>query len=112
MVLLLVGGLLVLGWRVGVAGRVARANESPVVTTAVVGDVIVGAAAAAEPVAAINAPVLVDIALAPAAIPQTFVGHKPEHSFTIYRVERETRLTASPINSASRQPLCWAATRC
>lgn len=88
MVLLLVGGLLVLGWRVGVAGRVARANESPVVTTAVVGDVIVGAAAAAEPVAAINAPVLVDIALAPAAIPQTFVGHKPEHSFTIYRVER------------------------
>lgn len=87
-VLLLVGGLIVLGWRAGVAGRAARANEPPAVTTAVAGDVIVDEAAAAEPVTAVNAPVLVDIALVPAAVPQTFVGHRPEHSFTIYRVER------------------------
>lgn len=87
-VLFLVGGLIVLGWRAGMASQVARASEPAAVTTVVAGDVIVDDTVAAVSVAAVDVPVLVDIALAPAAVPQTFVGHKPEHSFTIYRVER------------------------
>ena len=85
-VLFLVGGLIVLGWRAGMASQVARASESAAVTPVVAGDVIVDDTVSA--VSAVDVPVLVDIALAPAAVPQTFVGHKPEHSFTIYRVER------------------------
>ena len=43
---------------------------------------------AADPAAAPLAPVIEDIAFVPAAVPQTFVGRRPEHQFQTYTVER------------------------
>lgn len=91
-VLVLVAGLIVLGWRVGVAGGgTAQSSEPSAPETSIVGaatdlDAREGTAPDAAPVA--NAPIIMDVALAPAAVPHTFVGHKPEHEFVIYRVER------------------------
>jgi LysM repeat protein len=87
-VLVLVAGLIVLGWRIGVAGQVAQANEPGVATTAVAGDAAVAAPALSESAPVVDVPIIVDVALAPAAVPLTFVGHKPEHEFVVYRVER------------------------
>ena len=92
-VLVLIAGLIVLGWRVGIAGGGNTSiGEQPVSATpasvaaagTVAGD---PPAVEAAPVVA-DAPVLVDAALVPAAVPHTFVGHKPEHEFVVYRVER------------------------
>lgn len=92
-VLVLIAGLIVLGWRVGIAGGGNTSiGEQPVSATpasvaaagTVAGD---PSAVEAAPVVA-DAPVLVDAALVPAAVPHTFVGHKPEHEFVVYRVER------------------------
>lgn len=88
-VLVIVVGLIALGWRFGVAGDVVQANEAPVAT---IGDGA-GETSPLEPeiasvAPAVDAPIIVDAALAPAPIPNTFIGHKPEHEFVIYRVER------------------------
>lgn len=92
-VLALVAGLIVWGWRAGLARQTATATTGETApaadtvapaadTSAVSSDPVAGAAVAA------NVPVLVDVALAPAAIPNTFVGRRPEHNFQVYRVER------------------------
>ena len=92
-VLILIAGLVILGWRVGIAGGGnAPTGEPSVSTTPVSGaatDATVGDPSPVEvaPVAA-AAPILVDAALVPAAVPLTFVGHQPDHEFVIYRVER------------------------
>jgi len=89
--LFLIAGLIALGWRQGVAANQAApsvpeaaSSAAPVVSS----DFAPADASPADAPAAIQAPVLVDIALAPAAVPQTFVGHKPEHDFVTYRVVR------------------------
>ena len=87
-VLVLVAGLIVLGWRIGVAGQVAQANEPGFATPAAAGNAAVAAPALSESAPVVDAPIIVDVALAPAAVPLTFVGHKPEHEFVVYRVER------------------------
>jgi len=81
-VLMVVGGLIALGWRLGAADETEVAN-APVAGAAVAEEATVGDLSLSA-----DAPVLVDVALAPAAIPQTFVGRKPEHAFQVYRVER------------------------
>lgn len=92
-VLVLIAGLIVLGWRVGIAGGGNTSiGEQPVSATpasVAAADTVAGDPSAVEaaPVVA-DAPVLVDAALVPAAVPHTFVGHKPEHEFVVYRVER------------------------
>lgn len=87
--LVLVTGLIALGWRFGVARDVVRANESPAAAASVIGEPApVVAADAAVPVPAVNVPVIVDAALSPDLVANTFVGRKPEHAFQIYRVER------------------------
>ena len=92
-VLVLIAGLIVLGWRVGIAGggNTSTGGQPVSATPASVAaaDTVAGDPSAVEaaPVVA-DAPVLVDAALVPAAVPHTFVGHKPEHEFVVYRVER------------------------
>lgn len=86
--LVLLAVLITLGWRFGVADRVAQAIEPSTSTTTDAANPLAADTAAAEIVPAVDAPVLVDVALAPAAVPLTFVGHKPEHEFVTYRVER------------------------
>jgi murein DD-endopeptidase MepM/ murein hydrolase activator NlpD len=86
-VLALAAALLVVGWRIGIAGRATRPDETtePLRPVAVVD---ASASAADESAPVVDAPVILDVALAPASVPQTFVGRKPEHQFQIYRVER------------------------
>ena len=81
-VLIVVVGLIALGWRLGAADEPEAINE-PAAGAAETGETTVS-----ELSAGADAPVLVDVALAPAAIPQTFVGRQPEHQLTVYRVER------------------------
>lgn len=86
--LVLVAGLILLGWRFGVAGKAAQADDpSPAAQAATVSDASPADVVAAD-APAVDVPVLVDVALAPAAVPNTFVGRKPEHQLQIYRVER------------------------
>ena len=83
-VLIVVVGLIALGWRLGAADGTESATgvtNEPAASAAV--DTAVGDLSPAA-----DAPVLVDVALAPAAIPQTFVGRKPDHQLQVYRVER------------------------
>lgn len=87
-VLALVAGLIVVGWRFGVADQVVQANEPAIAATPAAGEAVSGETAPVEPAQAADAPVIIDVALAPAPVAQTFVGHKPEHEFVIYRVER------------------------
>ena len=84
-VLVLVAGMMLLGWRA--AATTAQAEEPSTAPKPVV------EAAGAAPVVAVAAavpavPVIEDIAVAPAAVPQTFVGRRPEHNFQTYTVER------------------------
>jgi LysM repeat protein len=73
----------------GVAGRGADDGESSVASSAApANDLDTSAPTAAELAPVVEAPVIVDVALAPAAVPLTFVGRKPEHELQIYRVER------------------------
>jgi LysM repeat protein len=84
--LVVVAALIVVGWRLSLTEGDAPATEPAVPAAAVIAqDAPPGAA---ESAVAIDAPVLVDVALAPAAVPLTFVGRKPEHELQIYRVER------------------------
>lgn len=92
-VLVLIAGLIVLGWRVGIAGgENTSIGEQPVSATPVsvaAAGTVAGDPPAVEAIPVVaDAPVLVDAALVPAAVPHTFVGHKPEHEFVVYRVER------------------------
>ena len=89
-ILVLVAGFIVLGWRLGVANQAASSDLEPAaaVISDVESEVVAADAAPVDPSTGIQAPVIVDVALAPASVPQTFVGHKPEHEFIIYRVER------------------------
>ncbi len=85
-VLVLVAGMMLLGWRAA-ATTTAQAEEPSTAPKPVV------EAAGAAPVVAVAAavpavPVIEDIAVAPAAVPQTFVGRRPEHNFQTYTVER------------------------
>ena len=83
-VLIVVVGLIALGWRLGAADGTEPATgvtNEPAASAAV-------DTAVSDLSPAADAPVLVDIALAPAAIPQTFVGRKPDHQLQVYRVER------------------------
>ncbi len=85
-VLALVAGMMLLGWRAA-ATTTAQAEEPSTAPKPVV------EAAGAAPVVAVAAavpavPVIEDIAVAPAAVPQTFVGRRPEHNFQTYTVER------------------------
>lgn len=87
LVLALLAGLLALAWRAaGVAGQTG--STAAVASVAEADRAVVAGAdvAAAEPF--VDVPVLEDAALVPAAIPQTFVGKKPEHQFQTYVVER------------------------
>ncbi len=90
-VLALVAGLIVWGWRAGLARQAAPTGETAPVAaslpaageTTVTSDTTIP-----DPAAAAVVPVLVDVALAPAAIPNTFVGRQPAHELQVYRVER------------------------
>jgi murein DD-endopeptidase MepM/ murein hydrolase activator NlpD len=88
-VLVLAAALIVLGWRVGMAGGISQADEtveSEETAPDGIADSVESTTADTAPV--VDVPVVLDVALAPAAVPQTFVGRKPEHQFQIYRVER------------------------
>ncbi len=85
-VLALVAGLMLLGWRAA-AANTAQAEEPPTAPNPVVdttGAVPSNQVAAVAPLA----PVIEEFAVAPAAVPQTFVGRRPEHNFQTYTVER------------------------
>ena len=87
-VLALVAGLMALGWRAA-ADTTAQADApspSQEVTTDDAAAITV--ADAADPVAVPVAPVIEDIAFVPAAVPQTFIGRRPEHQLQTYTVER------------------------
>lgn len=87
-VLVLLAGLMLLGWRFGVAGKAAQAEDAP---PAPVAAPVSDAGAADSPAASaavVDVPVPIDVALAPAAVPNTFVGRKPDHQLQVYRVER------------------------
>ena len=90
-VLALVAGMLLLGWRAA-ATTTAQAEEPPTAPNAVVETTGGSPSDAVSPeqaaVVAPPAPVIEDIAVAPAAVPQTFVGRRPEHNFQTYTVER------------------------
>lgn len=78
---------ILLGWRFAMSGRVAQAiePEAPFASQPAEAPSI---DMSSEVTPADIAPVIVDVALAPAPVPLTFVGAKPEHEFVIYRVER------------------------
>ena len=87
-VLVLVAGLLGLGWRAA-ANTTAQADAPPPLQGAA--DATETGAAQpsaddAEPEA--SAPGIEDIAFVPAAVPQTFIGQHPEHQLQTYTVER------------------------
>mgnify|MGYP001216098919 CR=1 FL=1 len=91
-VLALVAGLIALGWRAA-ADTSAQAEEPPLAQAAASAATDTttadSAAAAGSDAASIPlAPVIEDAAVAPAAVPQTFVGRRPEHTFQTYTVER------------------------
>lgn len=89
--LALMAGLIVLGWRFGIAGKVARTNESAAPSATVAAGHVAGSdgdATNVESAPVVDVPVVLDVALSPAFVPLTFVGRKPEHEFQIYRVER------------------------
>ena len=86
-VLVLLAGLLALGWRTA-ADTTAQADAPPPLTGAT-DEPTTGAAPAADTAAAVPlAPIIEDIAVVPAAVPQTFVGRRPEHQLQTYTVER------------------------
>ena len=86
-VLVLLAGLLALGWRAA-ADTTAQADAPPPLTGAA-DEPTTGAAPAADTAAAVPlAPIIEDIAVVPAAVPQTFVGRRPEHQLQTYTVER------------------------
>lgn len=88
-ILVVVAGLIVLGWRFSIANNATTGNaelSSP--TSFTTNGEVQGDTNPVDAALAVDAPVIVDVALAPASVPLTFVGHKPEHNFTIYRVER------------------------
>jgi len=95
-VLIVIVGLIVLGWQFGVAKQAAATDSgakspaAPAVAAAAFteGETAPLGAPADAPQQAAQAPVIVDVALAPASVPLTFVGHKPEHDFVVYRVVR------------------------
>ncbi len=86
-VLIFVIGLLALGWRAAANTTAQAEAPSPIQTTTDETSAIT-VADAADPAAAPVAPVIEDIAFVPAAVPQTFVGRRPEHQFQTYTVER------------------------
>ena len=87
-VLALVAGLLALGWRAA-ADTTAQAEAPPPIQQITTDETAaITVADAADPAAAPLAPVIEDIAFVPAAVPQTFVGRRPEHQFQTYTVER------------------------
>ena len=90
-VLALVAGMMLLGWRAA-ATTTAQAEEPPTAPNAAVETTGGSPSDAALPDQAVAdaplAPVIEDIAVAPAAVPQTFVGRRPEHNFQTYTVER------------------------
>ena len=90
-VLALVAGLLALGWRAAADTTAQAEAPSPIqqfATDDTAAITVADAADAADPAAAPVAPVIEDIAFVPAAVPQTFVGRRPEHQFQTYTVER------------------------
>ena len=86
--LALMGGLIVLGWRAGIASNVAQVDEPSRPAAVSVADTRSSSDEPAAASAAVDIPVIEDIAFVPAPIPQTFVGRKPEHNFQTYTVER------------------------
>lgn len=90
-VLALVAGMMLLGWRAA-ATTTAQAEEPPTAPNTVVETTGSSPSDAASPdqtaAGAPLAPVIEDIAVVPAAVPQTFVGRRPEHNFQTYTVER------------------------
>lgn len=88
-VLALVAGMIVWGWRAGLAEQSSVTSETAPAQDAVAAVESSATTNTSVPDAVAAAvPVLVDVALAPAAIPNTFVGRRPEHELQIYRVER------------------------
>ncbi len=91
-VLALTAALIVLGWRVGVADRAIQAAEPAASGETAAGAAITTGESTADVVSdvalAADVPVVMDVALSPASVPQTFVGEKPQHELVIYRVER------------------------
>ena len=90
-VLALVAGLIVWGWRAGLARQSTSIDEAvpAAASVSLVGETSATSdTTAPDPAVAAAVPVLVDVALAPAAIPNTFVGRQPQHELQVYRVER------------------------
>ena len=89
-VLALVAGLIVWGWRAGLAHQATPTAETAPVAAALpaAGETSATGDTTSPDTAAAAVPVLVDVALAPAAIPNTFVGRRPAHELQVYRVER------------------------
>jgi LysM repeat protein len=85
-VLVLVAGLLGLGWRAA-ANTTAQADVPPPIHDAADTTEASAALPATDEAAAV-APVIEDIAFVPAAVPQTFIGQRPEHQLQTYTVER------------------------
>jgi LysM repeat protein len=85
-VLVLVAGLMGLGWRAA-ANTTAQA-DAPLPLPAPADATEASAAIPADDSSAVAVPVVEDIAFVPAAVPQTFVGQRPEHQFQTYTVER------------------------
>ena len=88
LVLILIAAVIALGWRFGLSGSIARANEQADPAATVSSGVAGAGAAANETIPQQDVPVIVDEAISPDAVPLTFVGKKPEHDLQIYRVER------------------------
>ena len=87
-VLALVAGLLALGWRAA-ADTTAQAEAPPPIQQITTDEAAaITVADANDPADVVVAPVIEDIAFVPAAVPQTFVGRRPEHQFQTYTVER------------------------
>lgn len=91
-ILVVAAVLVVLGWQFGVVKKTVHHKNTgsapPQSALIASDDTVLNDASSTELVANVEAPVIVDVALAPASVPLTFIGHKPEHNFQIYRVER------------------------
>ena len=88
-VLALVAGMIALAWRAGAAHNAAQTGQ-PVAALAQIEGTGAEPATSAGPAdtMAVTVPIVEDIAFSPAAVPETFVGRKPEHQIQTYTVER------------------------
>lgn len=86
-VIILVAGLIIIGWRAGVAAKANSTSEQPAggVTTEITPST---PAPTSEISSLADVPVIEDDSLIPASNPLTYIGRTPEHQFQTYVVER------------------------